>query len=145
MALAITANDLKTHIYAEQIDEITREDTSITDTAIASAISLAKGYLSRYDTTALLGNETTDATVNDLWLQGLVKDIAVWNIVKLGNPNINYEHIKECYEDAANQLRRISEGKITPSDWPLYIKPPESPNPNAPVSHRSRDRQTNYF
>lgn len=119
----ITPADLNTVIYPEQQEEISRGDDSIITTAIDNGISEVKIYLSRYDLTQLFGDAATDvaATFTDPYLTGLCKDVACWQIVKLGNPSINYQHIRQCYEDAITALKMIQSGKANPT-WP-YLDP----------------------
>ena len=98
--------DLKTHIFATIVNEITRSDSTITETAIGEAIAEIKAYLSRYDLIAMFGSEADDAaaTYQDKYLNSLVKDITVWRIIKLGNPNMLYENVRQHYEDHIKTL-----------------------------------------
>jgi hypothetical protein len=119
----LTPGDLSTHIYTEVLDEITHNDGGILATkSLNLAFAETMAYLSRFDLIALFGDATLDvsATITDEFLNNLIKDIAVWQIIKLGNPNINYEHARWCYEDTIEMLTRIQSGKMVPQSWPLY-------------------------
>ena len=145
----LQTSDLYTVIYQEIIDEITRTDTTIPTTAISMAIDEAKGYLSEYDLLQLFGDDTAsppvDPTVTNAWLQNLVKDIAAWQLIKLANPNVSYEHIRRCYEDAIDTLKRIKTRVITPQGWPLYVPPPGAQPPGSPIIWSSGPRRHNHF
>jgi phage gp36-like protein len=116
MAYLVKA-DLYNVIYQEIIDEITRGNDALVTTAIANAVSEAKTYLSRWDLLALFGAGATAPTITDEWLKCLVKDIAAWQLIKLSNPNIDYAHIRTCYEDAIKTLEKLQAGKMQPDGW----------------------------
>jgi hypothetical protein len=141
MAYLVTS-DLYTVIYENIITEITRNDDTIVPVAIEGAISEARGYLSRYDTVQLFGDSETAPTVADAWLKNMVKDIAAWQVIKLANPDINYQHIRSCYEDAIATLTKVSSGKLLPN-WPLYVPPTTTPDPGAAVQWSSNRKLTN--
>jgi hypothetical protein len=119
----IIPDDLKTHIYPEILEEISRADDTIITTAIDNGISEVKIYLSRYDLTQLFGDAGTDtaASFTDPYLTGICKDVICWNLIKLANPNVNYQHIRQCYDDAITALKMIQAGKANPN-WP-YLDP----------------------
>jgi len=142
----VSAASLKTHQYLEIIDEITRADDTIIDTAIANGIAEAQIYLFRYDRVQLFGSITDDtaATFTDPYLTGLVKDITMWHIIKLGNPNINYDHARQCYEDAIDALKMIQAGKSNPA-WP-YFDPTDLEAPDSiSVKVYSNTKRTNQY
>jgi hypothetical protein len=107
----ITADDIYSRIYQEIVDEITRDESALTDRAISAGISETKGYLSRFDLVQLFGNDIADppvaATIADDFLKNLCIDISVWRLVLLGNPNIKYEPAKATYEFAVATLKNI--------------------------------------
>ena len=144
----VTVADLITHIYEEQLDEITRDDGgAIAGKAIGMALDEAKACLSRFDLTALFGDPVADlsATVTDAFLGNLVKDIAVWQIVKLGNPSIHYEHTRWCYEAAIEALTRIQQGATTPQNWPLHDTTADVVPTGSPVLSSSIPIRNNYY
>ncbi len=101
---------------AEIVDKITRDDDTIADTAIAAAIAEAKSYLAKYDTADLFGDTPTVADAN---LKMKVKDMACWHLVKLANPNVNFELFRTAYEDAIEWLKEIRSGEGgDPEGWP---------------------------
>ena len=113
----ITKTDLNTVIYPELQYEITRADDTIIDRAILTGIQEVKSYLSKWDLVKLFGTDTIDPVINDEWLKGITKDVIAWWIVKLANPNINYEHLRTCYEDAIKVLNKLQDGKMQPDGW----------------------------
>jgi hypothetical protein len=137
---------LATHVYAEIITEITREDDTIIDAAIANAVEEASMYLSRYDLDALLGADggTREPTFISPLLAGLVKDITVWQIVKLANPNMRYDHIRKCYDDAVATLRDIQAGKADPR-WPYLDATGLETPPGISVSIHANEKRSNGY
>ena len=115
----ILAADLASVMYTEIIDEITRSNSDLVTEAIDTAISEAKMYLTRYDLVQLFGDEIADtsATFTDRLLSRLVKNIALWHLLQLANPNINYEDAKIRYEQAIHNLKEIQKGVADPR-WP---------------------------
>ena len=143
----IAAADLTTVIYQEIIDEITRSNDAIVTEDIDRAIEEVKSFLSRFDLDALFGNEDADtaATVTDKFLNGLLKDVALWNLIKLANPNVNYEHIKGCYEGAIKTLTRIQKVQQTPARWPLADPADVEVTQGNPVSFNSVAKRKNNW
>lgn len=109
--------DLKTHLYAEIIDEITREDDTIITNAINTAIAEAKSYLNSYSLTKLFDPDDDDF-VTDANLKNKVKDLVCWHLIGLANPNINYELTQDRYEKALRWFEFIMKGQIDPDGWP---------------------------
>lgn len=142
----INKADLATHLYAPIIDEITREDDSIVEEAIVNAIAEAKVYLSRYNRNKLFGSESDDtaATFSDPYLTGLVKNIAMWQIINLGNVNLHYDNVRLRYEDAINALKMIQSGKANP-DWPYLDTTGLETEPGISVSAHSNTKRSNRY
>lgn len=132
--------DFNTHIYAELIDVIQRNDDTVINSAIAAAEAEAKGYLSRYDTTALFGQEAEE---RDPALLMRVKDMAAWHFVTLANADINIELRKTRYDEALFWLKDVQSGKSHMKDWPLPVEQEPGDNDIIKVSSRTR-RDTNW-
>ena len=111
----VTEDDFKTHLYAELINAIDRNDVGILQDAIEAAEGEAKGYLSRFDVDALFDAVEDD---RDPTLLMYVKDLAVWHFITLANPNTDLEFRKTRYDDAVRWLKGIQAGKIVPQGWP---------------------------
>jgi len=71
----LTKNELKTHLYEENVDVISRNDETILTAAIDAAVQEAKGYLGDYDVNSVFGATSGD---RNALLLVFVKDIAVW-------------------------------------------------------------------
>ncbi len=140
----IDRTDLYTHLYAEIIDEITRADGALIDTAIDAAIQEAKTYLARYDLAQLFGTVTTAPAITDEYLKTLVKDIACWRLIRLCNTSVDYAAFRSAYQDAVAALNNIMKGLAQP-DWPYA----GTDNLNIPdgttVSWHSNTRRENHY
>lgn len=126
MAQYLTTAEIKSHLYDEIANEISRNDNSIIESAILEAIDEVKSYLARYDVAAIFSYTASDTYPTlDSWLNARnkkllssVKDIAVWALIKLANPNIDLAFRRTLYEDAIEWLVRIQKGTSSP-DLPL--------------------------
>ncbi len=141
----ITIEDLNRRIYEEIVTEITREEESIAQKAIDAAIDEAKLYLSKFDLTALFGSGDDAATVESPLLQNIVIDIAVWNLIKLGNPNIQYEPTLKTYEMARKTLGEIQKGNGQPDGWPYRDTTSATAAPGNSVTYSSNSKRSNHF
>jgi len=107
----LTPEELKTHLYGENVDAITRDDDTIVTAAVDGAISEAKGYLGDYNTDTIFG--ATGTNRNALLLI-FVKDIAVWHLINLSNPGIDFDLRQKRYDAAIAWLKGVQKGNITP-------------------------------
>lgn len=116
----IAPANLSTHVYGNIINEIAEDNNDTVVDAIAMAIDEAKMYLTRYDIVAMFGDPTggTSATFTpDAMLLNIVKTIAVWNLMNLANPNLDYDAWKNRYEQMIRTLKDIQKGTADPR-WP---------------------------
>ena len=97
--------------------------TDIVAKAISEGLGEAKSYLNRYDQLAMFGTNSTSRTFTDDFLDGLVKDIICWRLIKLCNPNIDLKLFRSGYEDAISTLSKVQKGIIDPR-WPLRVDDP---------------------
>ena len=111
----ITIDELKTQLRSESMASIIRNDETLAQAAIDGAIAEAKGYLSRFDANLIFQAITDD---RHQLLVIFVKDIAVWHLVNLVNPNIDLRLRKERYDRAIKWLEGVQAGMIVP-DLPL--------------------------
>lgn len=126
----LTIPDLDTHLYEDQINEISRNDTAITQAAIDSAIIEMKGYLSpQYDVATIFN--ATGSNRNPLVLT-FCKDIAIWHFITVACPDVEFEHRKDRYQRAIQWLRDIHTRRI-PVDLPL--KPIATGQPTGDTTH----------
>lgn len=107
----LTSDELKTHLYAENISVITRDDDTILTAAIDGAVQEAKGYLGGYDVKAIF--EAEGAERNTLLLI-FIKDIAVWHFLNLCNAGTDLRLRQDRYERAVDWLKAVQKGNVTP-------------------------------
>lgn len=156
MAQYLTIAEVKTHLYEEITNEITRDDDAIIEEAIAAAIDELKGYLTKYDVNAIFTfvDDTPFAT-EDLWLAGrdrkllsVAKDVATWHLIRLSNPNIELQLRRVLYEDAVSWLKGVQSGKIDPA-LPLPQLGSENPDGaganDRPIKWSSNYKRNNHF
>jgi hypothetical protein len=106
----VTQEEIKTHLYDDQIVSIASGDLSNLLKAINVAIAEARGYLTqRYDIDAELaktGDGRNELLV--LW----IKDIAVWHFVNICNVNTSLELRAKRRDDAVSELVKIQKGNF---------------------------------
>lgn len=103
-------NELNSHIYDYQLHAITEQDSSITLSAINSAIAEVKSYLAtRYDVAEIFSKEGDE---REPLILDFVKTIAVWRIIKLANVDVLYDKYRELYNDTISYLTKVSEGSL---------------------------------
>lgn len=110
----LTTSDFNSRVRSELIAVIDRDDEGFLQTAINAAEGEAKGYLGIYNTDVLFSQAGSN---RDSTLVMYLKDITLWHLCAIANPNINWEDIKLRYEDAIRWLKGIQAGKITPDNW----------------------------
>lgn len=111
----LTVQDMKTNIRSEIDNIISRGDATILQEAVIAAEEEAKGYLSRFDITAVFS--TTGTQRNAILLLNL-KAMAKWHFIALSNPDIDYEDTKLRYDRAIEWLQGVQSGKIIPNGLP---------------------------
>lgn len=141
MANFLTQGELKTHLYDEVVNEITRNDDSIIDEAIDTAIAEIKSYLSKYDVVRCI--DTVPPLTRNKKLLSVCKDIAAWQLINLCNVTINYDVRRDLYEDAVAWLKGVQAGKVVP-DLPLAVVGTTS-TPVNPIKWNSNSKRNNHF
>lgn len=107
----LTPQELRTHAYDEEIKAIIRDDETIALACIDMAVEYAETKLSKhYDTAAIFATRGDDRSA--LLLQ-YIKDIAIWRLIGLSNPSIDYEDKKLRYQDAKGWLNEVYKGMPT--------------------------------
>ncbi|HMM16301.1 MAG TPA: DUF1320 family protein [Petrimonas sp.] len=110
----ITTNELQTHLYAENVDVISRQDDTIVQAAIDAAIAEAKGYLMAFDVKTEFEKTKTDPDTRNALLLIFIKDIAVWHFVNLCNAGTDLQLRQDRYERAIDWLKSVQKGNVTP-------------------------------
>lgn len=137
---AITKDDLKTHIYPEITEIITRADDTIVTAAIAAGEGEVKSYLNRFDTATMFGGSYANE-----YFKNIVKDVVCWHLIKLANPNINLELFRTAYEDAKKNLKEILKGETSP-DFPLKPNDPATDIDEAgTIEYGSNPKRNNHY
>lgn len=113
----LTPEELKSHMYAHIVGEISEGDEQIVLQAIEAAIEEVRSYLRpRYDTDRIFSAEGPGR--NALVLEN-TKVVTVWNLIKLSNVETIYEVWKERYDRVIKYLEGVAEGTRTPNLPPL--------------------------
>lgn len=107
----LTKEELKTHLYDENVNVISREDDTILTAAIDAAIAEAKGYLAAFDREQVFSQ--TESERNALLLV-FVKDIAVWHFINLCNAGTEIELRRHRYDRAIDWLKSVQKGDVSP-------------------------------
>lgn len=107
----ITIEELKTHLYSENINAINRGDETILQAAVDGAIAEAKGYLAAYDRERIF---STTGTERNALLLIFLKDIAIWHFIVLCNAGTEYELREKRYDRAIAWLKGVQKGEISP-------------------------------
>lgn len=138
----LSAEELATHLYPEQIEVISRDDDTLLLVAIDAAISEAKGYLPAYDTHAIF---TAQGEHRHALLLLHIKDIAVWHFITLCNAGCDLELRRFRYERAIEWLRGVQKGNITP-DLPKPDRDGDGlPDTPAVYLHGSNPKRRNHY
>lgn len=111
MSQFITPQELRTHAYDEEIKAIIREDETIALASIDMAIEFAESKLMKdYDTAEIFAKR---GDARSPLLVKIIKDIAIWELIGLANPSIDYDDKKLRYEDAKGWLTAVYKGMPT--------------------------------
>lgn len=140
MAL-LTKADFTTHLYAEIINSITRNNDAVVTKAIEMAEQEAMAYLNRYDKATMFGG-----SFNNPLLKDKVLDIAAWKLVKLANPNVSMELLRTLYEDAVKFFTNVMKGNVEPDGWPYRADDPDTPvDEKGHIYSTSNPKRNNHY
>lgn len=135
----ITIDDLKTHVYQYQVQQISENDSDIVLRAIATAEEEVKSYFYtnakkeyldgrlRYDAEAIFSKQGAER--HPLILNAVIT-VTVWHFVSLAHPDIIHEQAKERYDRIIDYLKKINKGEVSLGNLPL-LQQVESNEPNA--------------
>jgi hypothetical protein len=134
----LTEAELKTRAHLEIITAITRDDSTIVPIIISESISLMKGYLSsRYDVGTIF--QATGVDRDEVVLK-MLKDIVLYAIYSLGNPQMMTKIVKDNFEAAMDWLKGVQSQKINP-DLPVM----DASNPVTYVRAGSNPRRKSHY
>lgn len=105
----LTISELKTHLYNENVEVISRNDDTVVQASIDAAIAEAKSYLTAYDVSAVFA--AIGSSRNALLLT-FVKDIATWHFLVLCNAGVELELRQNRYERAIAWLKAVQKGDV---------------------------------
>ena len=115
----LSNDEIKTHLYTDNVDVITRGDDTIVTAAVDAAVSEAKGYLSAFDREAIFG---AVAETRNALLLTFVKDIASWHLLNLCNAGSDMKLRQDRYDRAIEWLKAVQKGNVSP-DLPAITAP----------------------
>lgn len=142
MANFLTAGELKTHMYEDTVNEITRNDDTIIEDAIDTAIDEIKGYLRKYDLDACINN--VSAENRNKKLLSVCKDLAAWYLIHLCNVNIDYQKRMNAYDNGVMWLSGVQKGTIVP-ELPLPEIDEDAPQANQSIKWKSNPKRNNHY
>ena len=138
----VSAAEINTHLYPEQMTAISGADETLLLAAIKGAEQEAKGYLHAYDLDAVF-NAAGDA--RDQLLVIWVKDIAVWHYINICRPNVDFDIRETRYKAAITWLKGVQKGDIVPG-FPVPVDPDTGEEENTtPFSIGSNPKRGNYI
>lgn len=137
----ITTDELKTHLYKENIRLIQGDDDTILLSAIEGAEEEMSGYLARYDRKAIFS-----ATGDDRHALLLIftKDIAVWHFITLCNAGADLDFRRFRYERAIAWLRQVQKGEVSP-DLPILDEDGDGNVDSPEYLYGSNPKRNNHF
>ncbi|MGV4529141.1 hypothetical protein [Ornithobacterium rhinotracheale] len=134
----IEIEELKTHCREAKLKRIIENDETIALAAIDMAIDFASSKLMKtYDTGAIFS--ATDCDRSPLLVK-FIKDIAIWEIITLATPSIDYEDKKFRYQEAVNWLTAVYKGM--PANLPRLMEEEKSVKS---FSYHSNPPRKNYY
>lgn len=137
----VKIEDFETHLYAEIIDVISRENNDLLDKAIKAAELEAKGYLTRFNIEDLFAKVNED---RDAVLLMYLKDMAVWHFIPVANPNIDVDYREMRYKNAIKWLEKIQMGRVVPNGWKTAGEDNESITDGAILVNSAPRRETRW-
>lgn len=143
MANFVTAGELKTHMYEDVVNEITRNDDSLIDDAIDTAIDEIKGWLSKYDIENYLN--TIAPNLRNKKLLSIAKDMSAWYLIHLCNVTIDYAKWRELYDDATTWLSQVQKGQIVLTLPQAVVAGSNPPQNVEPIKWSSNPKRNNHY
>lgn len=137
----ITPDELKTHLYKENIRLIQGDDDTILLSAIEGAEEEAAGYLAKYDRKEIFAQQ--DSRRHPLLLIFL-KDIAVWHFITLCNAGADLDFRRFRYERAISWLKAVQKGDVSPS-LPLLDADGDGHADNPEYLYGSNPKRDNHY
>lgn len=140
----ITIGDYKSTMHLDILNPMVRNDQQAIEDAETMAIEEVKGYLSsRYNV-----DEIFSATGEDrnAFIVMVVKDIAIYHLSCLHNPQ-KFSQIRQTrYDQAIDKLERTQNGKYSPVGLPVKVfEPATHDTPEGGYLLSSNPKRDNHF
>ena len=108
----VTIEELKTHLFDYQVDQITNNDDTIVTSAIDTAVAEVKSYLAnRYDVATIFAQSGTNRSA---LIVDHVKVCAVYHLLLLCNVDAIYERYEKAYDRSIDFLHKVADGLLSP-------------------------------
>lgn len=154
--MIVTISDLEqTTLYPEVITEITRNNPAAALAQIEEAEDLCKTYLCKYDLTAIFGNPApvpassaggSAPTVSSPFLNGIIKTIATYHLLRQAAPNIDIEIWRDEFDLVIKQLEQLRDGQMNLPGVPYASQSDPKPDyATESVSWESNPKRNNFF
>ena len=134
-------DEMRTHLYLENIDTISEGDDTIMIAAIDASVQEAKGYLGAYDKDAIF---TAQEGERNALLLVFVKDIAAWHFLVLCNAGNEFKLRQSRYERAVAWLKAVQKGDVMP-DLPTASANPDGDNSTGIIKFGSNPKRGQHF
>lgn len=134
----VKIDELKTHCYEVELKSIIQNDETIALTSLEVAEEMVKSKLMKdYDVAKIFSSE---GDKRNALLVKFIKDIAMWELITLASPSIDYEDKKFRYQEAVGWLTAVYKGM--PVNLP---KLDESKKGVKSFSYHSQPPRKNYY
>lgn len=133
----LSIEEIKTHLYTEQVEVITGGDDTLLQAAIDGAVSEAKGYLSAFN---IKSEFEKQGDARNALLVIFLKDIAVWHFVNICNVNTDLGLRMERYKRAVDWLKAVQRGEVAPD-----LEKLEPEKQTGVVLFSSNPKRNNHF
>lgn len=135
----ITTDDLLTAIHKEQLDAITGEDDALPQFGMDAAEEEMKGYMNpKYDTAKIFVK--TGAARNKMLIL-LGRDMAIYHILTLCNPGVDYQSKKDRYDRAVEWFKQLQKEQINPPGLEKKV----TDTTNSEILMSSNDKRTQHY
>lgn len=136
----ISKEELKSHLYDYQVDQITDNDDTIVTSAIDTAVAEVKSYLAnRYDVATIFAQTGTDRSA---LIVEHVKVCAVYHLLLLCNVDAIYDRYEKAYDRSIKFLKDVADGLLSP-DLP-YLQT-DTGAPTGTIQLKSNPKFTHSF
>ena len=141
----IEIEELYTHVKEAELKNIISDnEDGIAGTAIETAIEFAEGKLGKYyDTDDIFSRSGSNRSK---LLVLFIKDIAIWNIIGIENPSIDYDDKKFRYENAIGWFEAVYNGmKLSKKNFPRIPETNTEDKAASSFTFTSNPKRQNYY